>query len=165
MLSSNSGQVQEALWERADKAVDGRSQIPIDQAAEFLEKESQDLKTRYRPQPDTIPATLSDQLGGLVWDTKKKELHDIQNRCAEFDITGLGDASLHEEQERVLMIELEEEPMVTREELVTPYQPDVHPAVRYFVQTDHIDAKYSGFRPVFETLGNTSVAAFFDTKG
>jgi hypothetical protein len=107
---------------------------------------------------------LGDKLCDPLWDAKKTELQDIEDRCAKFGVTDLIDATLQEEQERELMVELEEERLTTPVERVKPYEPAVHPAVRAFVQTGRIDSISSGFRPAFETLSSTSVAAFFDPK-
>jgi len=154
-------QQQEALWQQAEQRAGERSRISVQDAASFLEEESQDLEARYRPRSNGR-ANLDEKFGHLALERRENELMLILDRCADFGITDLDDASLHEEQERELMIELQEERLVKAVEDVRAEIPDLHPAVITFVRTGRIAQDLCGFHPAFSTLKNTSLASLYD---
>ncbi|OJJ43588.1 hypothetical protein ASPZODRAFT_28243 [Penicilliopsis zonata CBS 506.65] len=130
-------QRQEALWEADVDSV---------HAQLFLEDESQSLSERYQPKQqeviDTAPADA------------------ITARCREFDNLDLA-AHFHEEQERELSPEIEQERHVQRPPPVDPAKHAIHPDVHRFISTG-MKATSSAFIPAFEALENTSIAGTFD---
>ncbi|PYH83568.1 hypothetical protein BO82DRAFT_411285 [Aspergillus uvarum CBS 121591] len=134
---------------------DGQTSIPKCQAEGFLEPEYQSLEQRYRPGRKNDLA-LSSQY------TDDADLCRILDRCREFATVKFSAAQLQEEQERELAPEIEQERQVQRPAPAEPEPHSVHPDIRLFVATGHLDASSTAVKPAFMVLENTSAADYLD---
>ncbi|RAL16905.1 uncharacterized protein BO97DRAFT_439831 [Aspergillus homomorphus CBS 101889] len=134
---------------------DGQISISKCQAEGFLEPESQSPEQRYRPGRKNDLA-LSSQC------TDDADLCCILDRCREFAAVKLSAAQLQEEQERELAPEIEQERQVQRPAPAEPARHSVHPDIRSFVATGHLDTSSTAVKPAFMVLENTSAAKYLD---
>ncbi|RMZ74996.1 hypothetical protein DV737_g5547, partial [Chaetothyriales sp. CBS 132003] len=91
-------------------------------------------------------------------------LQHIANRCLEFDSLEHGTASLQEEQERELSPEIVQEREVQRPAPAAPAKHRIHPDLRAFVIDGILRKESAAFKPAFETLRQTSAAAYIDVS-
>ncbi|RAK76570.1 uncharacterized protein BO72DRAFT_497067 [Aspergillus fijiensis CBS 313.89] len=134
---------------------DGQTSISRCQAEGFLEPESQSLEQRYRPGRRNDLALFPQR-------TDDADLCRILDRCREFATVKFSAAQLQEEQERELAPEIEQERQVQRPAPAEPESHSVHPDIRSFVATGHLDASSTAVKPAFRVLANTSAAKFLD---
>jgi hypothetical protein len=129
-----------------------------EQAKKFLEDEAQSVDYRYRPgsqeQPD-MPL-----LEG--WDTSNKNIARIIDRCQDFDSMNFNSATLHEEQERELSPEIEEERQIERPAPMVPEVHNVDQDLIHLVQTGQFRSRSRAFLPAFRALSSSSVASLID---
>ncbi|RMD42864.1 hypothetical protein DV735_g2274, partial [Chaetothyriales sp. CBS 134920] len=145
---------QRQLW--ANSRTDGESHMSQTQAEEFLEQESFSLESRYRP---SGPSSGFSKVAG-----ENENLQRIHDRCLEFDSLEHGTASLQEEQERELSPEIVEERQVQRPRPAQAAKHSVHADLTAFVRDGRLRSGSTAFKPAFETLRNTSAAAYLDVS-
>ncbi|RMZ91442.1 hypothetical protein DV736_g1343, partial [Chaetothyriales sp. CBS 134916] len=146
---------QRGLW--ADARIDGKLHMTGSHAERFLEDESQSLESRYRP-CGTTNITVSAQAD------QNTNLQDIVKRCSEFDSLEHSTASLQEEQERELSPEIVQECEVQRAAPAKPAKHCIHPSLTAFVIDGILPRGSEAFKPAFETLRQTSAAAYIDVS-
>ncbi|OJK01293.1 hypothetical protein ASPACDRAFT_51200 [Aspergillus aculeatus ATCC 16872] len=134
---------------------DGQTSISKCQAEGFLEPESQSLEQRYRP-------GRKNDLALFPQNTDDGDLCRILDRCREFATVKFSAAQLQEEQERELAPEIEQERQVQRPPPAEPEPHSVHPDIRLFVATGHLDASSTAVSPAFMVLEDTSAAKYLD---
>jgi hypothetical protein len=149
----------EAIWDQVGK---NSGMIKLEDARKFLEDESPSLEKRYSPQPRLAPGILTEEDNSMP--LQKQARLEIQARCKQFGITDTGIASLQEEQERELSIELQSERMIMSIERMEPHISTLHPDVKSFVKTGNIDPESTAFLPAFEIFKHTTAAEFMDLK-
>ncbi|KAK3346459.1 hypothetical protein B0T25DRAFT_484377 [Lasiosphaeria hispida] len=158
-------QRQHVLWSRIVGATVGEQKpIHVRDALKFIEDESQGLKSRYAPRSDREEGVFAEQFEELADAGKEAELQLIRDRCSEFGVADFADATLHEEQQRELMVELQTERVAKRLERITAHKPTLHPAVREFVRRGYVAPDLCGFQPAFASLRDTSAAEIFDPE-
>ncbi|KAL7916768.1 hypothetical protein GGI35DRAFT_433976 [Trichoderma velutinum] len=144
---------QRAIWESATTS-DG-IQLPLEQAAEFLESEMQSLDDRYRPHnTEEQPANPSSF-------DESPRLELIWKRCVEFGNTQLRSSVLWEEQERELSPEIVQERQIERPRPIEPEKHAIHSKLVEFV-TSGLFAQSEPFFPAFQALGRTRAAKLLD---
>ena len=147
---------QKDLWDTSRSATS--IDMTIEQATAFLEDEVVGLDTRYGPSGDRGVA-------GILGKAKaNSSLRRILERCEQFDIVHFASASLHEEQQRELSPETEQERQVERPCPAEPATHQLHKDVRAFVHSGKLDPKSSAFVCAFASLAATSAAAHFDVN-
>ena len=138
-----------SLWTEA--RADGKTHMPKATAEDFLEVEAQSLVARYHPLTTTSVADLG--------------IDDpITRRCNQLGELQHVSASLHEEQERELSPEIEEERQIQRPLRAEPARHSIHPDLRRFVSTGMLRERSKAFRSVFEALSDSSAMAHLDVK-
>lgn len=128
----------------------------VEQAKEFLEKEAQSLEDRYRPRLLKLCDALKD------WDTTNRNIWEILRRCRDFGVTSFDTATLHEEQERELSPEIEEEREAQNPAPMAPEQHKLHPDLVGLVDNGIFPSGSDAFLPAFQALKSTSAARRFD---
>ncbi|EPE04166.1 very large low complexity protein [Ophiostoma piceae UAMH 11346] len=117
-------------------------------ASKFLEKEAMSLADHYKPKEainaavaedmstaEYLSAVFSGPEDAMVQSTQP-ELEQIVERCRQFDAhQHAGTSALHEEQERELSPEIENEKQVQRPHQLKPATHSLHPDIRRFVAT------------------------------
>ncbi|KAK3360569.1 hypothetical protein B0T25DRAFT_629629 [Lasiosphaeria hispida] len=155
-------QRQEAIWEEASD-MGKKADIGKEHASKFLEEESRDLETRYRPMPHgSGGGILARRNEDPLLLRKQKQLEEIMQRCEDFGHENFGKVSAQEEQERELSIELQAERLVMKVQRLSPHEPYLHPDVKAFVATGFISPTSTAFLPAFMALRRTSAAEFID---
>lgn len=147
---------QSALWSEARK--DGQAQLSRDIANRFLENEAQSLERRYRP----AHGSHEDMFSAQPW-TETVGL--IKLRCQQLGHLDLKSADLHEEQERELCPETEQERAVEKPAPAEPakHQP-IHPDLVKFISEGKLVEPSEAYMPAFMSLQTTSAAAHFDVS-
>jgi hypothetical protein len=146
---------QNSLWNEARTS--GEKQMTQSRANQFLEDEAQSLEDRYRPRlgVDETPIQLT---------SLKPNLKLIEERCREFGSLHFSSATLHEEQERELSPEIEQERQVQRPPPIRPAAHHVHRDMMKFVSTGTLVSGSPAYKPAFETLRGTSAAVYLDVS-
>ncbi len=124
-------------------------------ASRLLEDEAQTLEQRYQPQ--TGPMETS-------WDLSDDNMKRIIKRCHDFGCFNVESAQLHEEQERQLSIEKEEERRIERPAPATPCNHFLHDELGRLVTASQIRASSSAFVPASQTLRQATAAKNFDVS-
>lgn len=148
---------QSVLWDKARK--DGQTTMTTAQAIEFLEPEYQSLESRYRPGWHRSPLPDSQ-----LQDIKNPNAHLIRERCREFQDLDFSTTHLHEEQERELAPEIEQEPEVDRPAPEGPATHNLHPDVLSFITTGVPTSLTMAYGPAFEMLRDTSAAVHLNVS-
>lgn len=122
----------------------------------FWEDEAQSLEQRYRPgiarvNPLDTPS-----------DMDKSFRREVRNHCGLFGPINFEAAGLHEEQERELSPEAEEERQVERPPAVKPLDHRIHRTVRGFMERGSFGEGDGGIRSAFTILSTTSAAKHLD---
>ena len=145
---------QKALWSQA--RIHEISENPEDEseiwdkfdAKGFLEDEAESLESRYRPEADS-------DSGGVMLDSQgfghgdNDRLKQIMDRCRDVGGVRFDNATLHEEQERELSPEEEQERQVEKAPPAQPAQHNLHPHVVDFTLGGHIPTNSPAFMPAF----------------
>ncbi|KAK7985571.1 hypothetical protein PG988_003193 [Apiospora saccharicola] len=118
----------------------------------FLEDEAQSLEQRYRP--GIAPVNLLDTHSDID-ETFRREVKD---HCGLFGPINFEAAGLHEEQERELSPEAEEERQVERPPAVMPLDHQIHKSIRRFIKRGSFGEGDRGIRAAFTILDTTSAA-------
>ena len=143
---------QNAIWQ---EAMTSQTTLTTTQAAEFLEPESATLADRY-----WAPQKSARQDPRMT--TRSGNVELIRARCCEFNDSNRTCANLHEEQERELSPEIEEERHVERPPHAEPAIHHIHPEMLKFVATGALVPNTQAYQPAFQSLRSTSAAAFLD---
>jgi hypothetical protein len=136
--------------------------VSIDLVASLLEPEAQSLEQRYGHR--AIPN--ADQIVGDAKNSSREmQLHAIQARCHEFEVTSFGAALLQEEQERELAPENEREQQVELPPASSPAPAlhNLHEDIRHFATHGVLKEPSDAFRPAFETLRETTASKYYET--
>lgn len=155
-------ELQALIWQEASQG--DTYELPEDQARRFLEVEAVSLDKRYNPRHHAA-GDVGERLSHLdLNETDNPCLTQIVDRCSRFDCLTSGSirASLHEEQERELSPEIEQEREVQRPPPAEPLKHEIHPDVRTFIRTGTVPSGSAAFVPAFRVLKDTTVAALFD---
>lgn len=145
---------QQALWDELDVCHEDASRSEC--AARFMEDESQSLDRRYRPRHTGTDVSL------LVDSLDSHAADELKQRCLEFGLGAVPEASFNEEQERELSPEKEQERQIERPPVVEPAEHRIHPGLREFIISGvQLDEP---FQPAFATLGTTSAANHLDVS-
>ncbi|KAH7882701.1 hypothetical protein F5I97DRAFT_1984211, partial [Phlebopus sp. FC_14] len=83
---------------------------------------------------------------------------EIRQRCSDLGIRSLSRAGMDEEQEREVIHEVERERQVQRPPKTPAAKHQIHPDVELLVQSGIVVHGSTAFRPVFDSLANTSAA-------
>ncbi|PSN72933.1 hypothetical protein BS50DRAFT_616434 [Corynespora cassiicola Philippines] len=134
------------------------SNTSMEQAKAFLEDEAQTLDQRYRPRSQTAGSSLKS------WDRSNENIAKIIARCEEFEAMNFNSATLHEEQERELSPEIEEERQVQRPAPMSPENHLVHPDLIYLIGSGRLRENSDAFIPAFQSLKSTSAAKHFNPE-
>ncbi|KAI1759163.1 hypothetical protein GGR53DRAFT_524076 [Hypoxylon sp. FL1150] len=121
-------------------------------AQEYLEDDVETLESKYRPRITT----------GSRQSTLGDGTDPISLRCSEFKDLNLDSAILHEEEERELAQEVEEERENQRPPGVEAAPHAIHPDVKAFVRSGAVVGSTSGYKPAFLALRKTGAAEFFN---
>lgn len=125
------------------------------ESARLLEDEAQTIEQRYRPHAEraTVPNRLDFN-------------HPMQRRIAahyqQFDGLHLSCSTLHEEQERELSPEAEQERQVQRPPTATPATHHLHDDVVNFALKGTLLPHSVAYMPAFDALKDTSMARSFE---
>jgi hypothetical protein len=146
---------QQRLWQQAMD--DGKTTLDKTRAEWFLELESQTLEQRYRPkttpsEPSTLP----------IIEAKGTSAQTIIDRCHEFGHLHFFSSALHEEQERELSPEIEQERQVQRPPPATPAAHHLHPDVKRFALNNSTESFSRAYMTAFESLSHLSIANTVD---
>lgn len=133
--------------------IDSQEEYSSTWAKRFLEPEAHSLERRYRP--GFSGSSVADLCEGLH-DASSKQITD---RLEKFGPLNDNMASLHEQQERELSPEAEEERQVERPPRAEALVHQVHLNVRHFVRCGRVKMDKGGFRPAFQTLLDTVAAS------
>jgi hypothetical protein len=149
---------QRGLWQEVMK--DGRTVLDSSHAERFLEPESQTLEQRYRPKTTQgIPPAL---LNAEVEDAPSRCILD---RCREFGQLQFSSSALHEEQERELSPEIEQERQIQKPPSATPAVHHLHPDVKRFALDKSIKKDFEAYTTAFKSLSHLSIANTVDLSG
>ncbi|KAK6843829.1 hypothetical protein PG987_004689 [Apiospora arundinis] len=118
----------------------------------FLEDEAQSLEQRYRP--GIAPVNPLDTHS----DIDESFRREVEDHCGLFGLINFEAAGLHEEQERELSPEAEEERQVERPPAVKPLDHKIHENVRRFIERGSFGEGDGGIRSAFTILDTTSAA-------
>ena len=142
------------IWDRT------RTDVSFDMAAtdakEFLEQEALSLSERYAL-PSEIPMAMMNE------GEDTPETDQIADRLLHFGVTSLTGVTLHEEQERELSPEIEQERQVEQPEPATAEEHSLHKDVVSFARTGVLLKASEAFLPAFDVLQRTSAAAAYRT--
>ncbi|RDW94330.1 hypothetical protein BP5796_00093 [Coleophoma crateriformis] len=130
-----------------------------------LEKESQSLEQRYSisGQPSEEKVLLHDEMDNIL-SAYQSEIQDIRQKCRDFGLTTLSDATLQEEQERELQPEQEREQQTETSPAATSRSHSLHPSVQNLAELGDVDSSSEAFLPAFKILLGTTFAKLLDTK-
>ncbi|KAI9728103.1 MAG: hypothetical protein M1834_007819 [Cirrosporium novae-zelandiae] len=130
----------------------------------LLEKEAQSIEDRYglneRQSETQLHLAIKDSL--LV--TRRKQLNAVGAKCEEFELEPDYGTTLHEEQERELLPEMEQERQVERPPVLEPCVHNLHPHVKLLIATGTLQESSDAFQHAFKILRNTSAVKFFDAS-
>ncbi|KAK2624987.1 hypothetical protein QTJ16_005356 [Diplocarpon rosae] len=144
---------QTAIWAEA-RAASNRS-FSKNIAEKFLEDEAQSLEDRYRPRFET-----HDIISGEIGQNENLKL--IRDRCQEFTDLDFSSSTLQEEQERELSPEIEAERQVQGPAPASPAPHKIHRDLTTFIAQGTPVSGSKAYQPAFETLADTSAAAYLD---
>lgn len=133
--------------------VDSQEKYSSIWAKRFLEAEAHSLERRYRP--GFSVSSVADLCEGLH-DANSEQ---ITTRLGKFGPLNTDMASLHEQQERELSPEAEEERQVERPPRAEALEHQIHLNVRHFVRCGFVDIHQGGFKAAFQTLRDTGAAS------
>lgn len=148
-----------ALWDLF-RSENGKSLIEGGRGKDFLEDESLSLEARYHPRDNPSRCTLE----STDRPVDKSILDQILQRCDLYGGVEVDSTRLHEEQERELAPEVEQERQLERPAPAKPAKHFVHPAVWNFVSTGKINegTRSSAFIRAFEMFKRTSASTYLD---
>ncbi|KAK3669652.1 hypothetical protein LTR78_010469 [Recurvomyces mirabilis] len=143
----------EKIWGKAIKSCDTSEDVSL--MSELLEDEARSMKIRYGIDRSSNDASHLDR-------SKSPAMKAIATRCAEFEGLSFRSSSLHEEQERELSPEIEQERQIQRAPPAAAEKHQVHPDLSIFVETGVINLKSTAYFPAFQALDDSSIAQDFD---
>ncbi|KAK4551476.1 hypothetical protein LTR86_011153 [Recurvomyces mirabilis] len=143
----------ERIWAEAIKS--GGTSDDTSHMSELLEDEARSMEIRYGTNRSSNDASHLDH-------SKSPAMKEIANRCAEFEGLSFRSSSLHEEQERELSPEIEQERQIQRAPPATAEKHQLHPDLSIFVETGVINLKSTGYFPAYQALDDSSIAQGFD---
>lgn len=134
-------------------------QITQDLASKLLEDEAQTIDDLYRPGERVAKPCCPET-------DSHPGVDRILEHCAKFGSVNLASAALHEEQERELSPEIEQERHVEKPKPAEPAPHEIDAAVRHFVRTGEIPASPEShhFPSAWMSLARTSAAAIGDLR-
>lgn len=145
-----------AIWDEGIDLNDDHAS-KAEWAKRFLEDEAQSLDVRYR-----LRATDSSYSVALQQAGPRMGPYFVR-RCSEFGLTSLR-TSLQEEQERELSPEAVQERQIEPPPKCQPRRHSTHKDLLSFIQHGEFPSGFSGFRPAFWALGDTSAAKHLDVR-
>ena len=140
---------QKGLWSSAYQNV--KLEMTREKAEMFLENASKSLEERYRPTKTSMAETILDP-------GRDENLLRIFRSCQEFDSLKFNHAELHEEQERELSPEIEQERQIERPKAMEPATHSIHIDLRTFIASGILQRNSVAFKSAFESLCDTSAA-------
>ncbi|KAM0714645.1 hypothetical protein Q7P37_009943 [Cladosporium fusiforme] len=146
---------QQSLWQQVMN--DGKTTLNRSHAERFLELESQTLEQRYRPE-----ASRSEPSPLLKIEVESASSQVILDRCHEFGHLQFSSSVLHEEQERELSPEIEQERQVQKPPPAIPAIHHLHPDVKRFALAQSIDRLSEAYTTAFQSLSHLSIANTVD---
>lgn len=155
-------QRQHPFWSEATAGHDWQQSMGV--AKILVEPEAQTLEHRYSS--DTIHAEDQVLLHGveeIALIDRQCEVEAISARCKEFMVQSFNMASLHEEQERELSPENEQEVQVEKPPAQEPLKHVVHADLFHFVMYGKLRRFSSAFQPAFASLSSTSASKALET--
>lgn len=126
-------------------------------AMKLLEIESQTLEQRYRPQ-----LALSHERPAAEVGAESESSQFILDRCYEFGKLQVSSSVLHEEQERELSPEIEQERQVQRPPSAIPALHVLDRDVRQFALADSIGRSSNAYTTAFESLRHLEIGSLID---
>ena len=146
---------QQCLWEKFRAS--GNAKMPKALAEEFLEEEAQTLEARYRPSKSTGIHNAN-----KTWTAHNQNLSRIAERCRDFGSMDTASASLHEEQERELAPEIEQERQLEKPSPAEAEVHHLHPDLKTLAATGKLKQGSTAFLSAFESLKSSSASSHFD---
>ncbi|KAF2622185.1 hypothetical protein BU25DRAFT_403259 [Macroventuria anomochaeta] len=127
----------------------------LSQAQAFLEDEAQSIEDRYAPVTKSTGQSI-------LRDLTNPSIKQIHSRCVEFQAVDFNSAMLHEEQERELSPEIEEERQIERPPKMIAEKHRLHPDLAHLARSGEFPSASSAFEPAFQALKSTSAAEHYD---
>lgn len=149
-------ELQNDIWQAARG--EAGIEMSASDAEKFLEEEAQTLERRYQPRAASTAYTSS-----LSADSSER-LRSIEQRCTEIGALSSDQTTLHEEQERELAPEIEEERQIERPPPAKPATHSIHQDMKRFVSTGLLDDGSPIVTPAFQSLLGTTAAAHLDPR-
>ena len=135
----------------------GSDQEHIDAATTLLEAEGQSLQDRYGSNDRTPEENvLLHEIEEDILSTQQGQVDAIRSKCRDFRLKSFQTSTLHEEQERELSPENEQEREVEQAPEITPMAHILHPDVENFARTGIVDRGSPVFCPAFDLFTRTS---------
>ncbi|KAK4550970.1 hypothetical protein LTR86_011321, partial [Recurvomyces mirabilis] len=113
------------------------------------------MEIRYGPDRSFDDASHLDRLASPA-------MEEIATRCGEFEGLSFLSSSLHEEQERELSPEIEQERQIQRAPPAAAEKHQLHPDLSIFVETGVVNLKSTAYFPAYQALDDSSIAQCFD---
>jgi hypothetical protein len=146
---------QQGLWQQVMNH--GRTTLDKSHAERFLELESQTLEQRYRPE-----ASRSQPCPPLKREVEGASSQSILDRCHQFGNLQFSSSVLHEEQERELSPEIEQERQVQTPPPAIPATHRLHPDVTHFALAKSVEHFSEAYMTAFQSLSHLSIAKAVD---
>lgn len=140
------------IWDNA--RTDLSFNMSLVDAEKFLEQEALSLSERYVASGKTSEVTTDKSEDANSMDR-------IEDRLLHFGSNSLSAVALHEEQERELSPEVEQERQVERPKPASAERNFLHADVRSFVRTGELNEASEAFLSAFDILQQTSAAATY----
>ena len=144
---------QSELWN--ELKTNGVTMMSQPQSENFLEEEAQTLEHRYLPR-------YSNHIGISQLETSTAaRVHEVEDRCREFENLKFNSSTLQEEQERELSPEIEQERQVQRPAPAQAREHFLSHQVLRFVSEGVVTRDTEAYMPAFSALHDTSAATGF----
>ena len=128
-------------------------------ARELLEEDGKSLESRYGVQ-DAVESCSEFDLLASSMTSCTMEIDQIRSVLRQFQHQRVNESTLQEEQERELSPENEQERQIEKPPPTIALSHHIHPAVRQFAQTAHLDLSSRVFSPAFTVFDRTTVARY-----
>jgi hypothetical protein len=128
---------------------------------EVLEPEAKSLDGWYRVRESGNNAKWLQTYGGEFINGRPNEVAAIRAKLGDFGTGSIDEALLHEEQERELSPESEQERQLERPPKSKPAKHSVHEDLVRMVNQGRLEPKSLAFVPAFQTLSNTTASNSF----
>lgn len=132
------------------------------QPNDVLEPEAKSLQEWYRVRELNGNTKWLQSYGAEVLTRRSTEVAAIQAKMADFGANSVHHAAMHEEQERELSPESEQERQLERPPKVDPAKHKVHEDLFRMVKQGCLQSDSPAFLPAFQALSNTSAADGYD---